>query len=275
MEIAELVGRLPRTVDWVSLSDEQVKLILEGKAGEVYRKIKADTREEIGERDYYWRDIAERLNISIEKVQEWFRDDGFAPDVTLSDSDWKRALQEENSQYTAVLLDCPLDLTNWNVGLPVNYAYISTTLKVLGINPMEFRKTFKDNPFLGYFPDEDRSPSVDLKDFSEEFVNGMVCVCVTSLAEIEDALKGDQMIFKAGTVIAIYDYNTGNLSCKMPLLRDIKVRKKGVRFIKDYEMENELSYVVDIQEWSQGRVKGATAPKNGVSTAKQEATQIF
>ena len=261
MEIAELVGRLPRTVDWVSLSDEQVKLILEGRADEVYRKIKADEREEIGERDYYWRDVAERLNVPIEKVQEWFRDDGFAPDVTISDSDWKRALKNEDSRYTAVLLDCPLDLTNWNVGLPVNYAYISTALKILGINPMEFRKKFKDKPFLGYFPDEERLPAVDLKDLSGEFINGIVCACITSLAEIENALRGDQMIFKAGTVIAVYDYNTGKLSCKMPLLRDIKVRKKGVRFIQDHEMENELSYVVDIQEWSQGRVKGAIHQK--------------
>ena len=206
----------------VFLSDEQLKLILEGRADEVRRKIK---------------------------------------DATSSDSDWKRVLEAESSLYTAVLLDCPLDLTNWNVGLPVNYAHISTTLRILGINPMEFRKKFKDKPFLGYFPDEERLPSIDLKDYSGEFINGIVCACVTDLAEIEDALKGNQMVFKAGTVIAVYDYNTGKLSCKMPLLRDIKVRRKGVRFIEDGEMENELSYRVDIQEWSQGRVTGVFAAK--------------
>lgn len=201
----------------MSLTDEQVRLILEGRAFEVYR------------------------GMSSEK--------------------WSEALEEETSLYTAVVHDCPLDLTSWNLGLPVNYSCISTALKVMGINPTKFRKFYDERPLSGYVPNENRSPSVKLSDLTGEFVNGTICLCVTDLGEIAKAMSENQLVFKAGTMLAVYDYNTGEIFCKTPLVRDIRVRNKGLRFVRDEEMEHKLSDHVDIQEWAQGKVTGVFAAK--------------
>lgn len=259
MEIAKLVNSFRRSVGPVNLTEEQVDRILQDEELEVYHEIKTQKYEDIEEGDSYWADVASRLGISEERVREWFHTEGFPPNVTINPDQWAESLKNYNGLYNAVLPDCMFNLANWSIGLPVNYYYIKETIKLLGINPMEFRKHFSKRQFMGHFPDIPREPVVDIEDiYNANFTNGVVCLCLENLNEIAEALSCHEMIFKAGTILTIYDYNTGKLSVKTRLRDDITVRKKAVRFVRELKG---LSDFVSVQEWSIGEVSCVASAK--------------
>lgn len=253
------------------LSDEQVSKIIDGEATEVICQIEDDasmysTSEEL---DYYWDEVAEELEISREDVDKWVEsDDSFFPGYWLTERDFERLMSNTTTNISAIMWDVDWNFNNWAYGGPVTYSDVKEALRVLGVNPIEFKKLKDENSpqeFRGYFPNiPDREPAVDVASLLDEMIvlyDGVLNFCLGDLAEVKEVVESDSkdITFRKGTNVVMYHYGGGAGIVELPLIRDVTVPRKAVEFANDKSNRYGIQacYGFDQNFWEQGGVHNA------------------
>lgn len=252
------------------LSREQIDNILEGKADDVRNDIEYDYIFYMDRDEYYWTEMAEKLEVELEDIHEWLNDDGFWPSAALTDYDWRRLLSNSNVCITATMWDVDFNFNCWAYGQPLEYKDVKEALRILGINPAEFKAlstggsmTSGDGKFKGYFPNmPNRVPAVDIKEIYSgmcSLYDGVMNFCLGDLEEVAEVVSGDSkyITFKAGTNVVMYNYINGAGITEFPLTADVTVRRKDVEFGNDgtsqYGIQECYGFVSSY--WKEGGVR--------------------
>lgn len=230
------------------LTDKQVDLILEGHADEVRDNIEMDCYDYTdGELDYYKGTMAQVLDIPIEDVEAWFdSENSFYPSYSLSDHDWRRLLNNTSACIVGIVWDANWGFNNWAYGQPLEYQDVKESLKILGVNPKEFRDlaaggslTAGPGKVKGYFPDmPKRVPAVEIKDLYENMValyDGVMHFCFGDLENLAEILSDDSknLVIEKGTNVVFYERMSGAGITDVQLTRDITIPRKAVEFRND------------------------------------------
>lgn len=229
------------------LSKEQIDLVLAGKSDEVIMGIEEYANAYMDFDDYYWTEMAQELGVKDYQIKEWLDigDNALWPGETLDDYEWKKLLRNTSVQVRATVWEAKWDFYNWAYGGPVFYSDVKDSLKILGINPLDFRNSFDktsvslggSHPLKGWFPDmPQRVPAVNLLDIAPQALyDGVMNFCVSNLEDLLEVLESDskEITFKAGTNVVMYDFGNGAGICEFPLIRDVTIRRQDVEFAND------------------------------------------
>ncbi len=239
------------------LSKEQLERVIKGESDDIRCEIEENCSL-YGEYDLpsYKETMSETLGISLPEIDDWFdSEDGFYPQYSLDDYDWKKLLSRSDAYITATVEDAVWRFDSWAYGNPIEYNDVKEALRILGINPKEFRDlatggslTAGPGKMKGYFPNlPNRVPAVNIRDLYENMCtlyDGQLCFC---LGDIENALaiKEDDskyIVFKKGTNVVMYAFGGGAGITEVELLRDVEVPRK------DVDIDLDSSYRYGIQE---------------------------
>jgi hypothetical protein len=254
------------------LSKEQVTQILDGKSIEVRWEIEdADSMYE-NDYSYYWETMCGELGCTMEDVEKWLsEDDGFYPSHEMSEHEWKKLLDNTSVCITATVWDAEWNFGNWAYNGPVNYADVKETLKILGINPLEFKQIkvggsmSGGDQLRGWFPDmPNREPKVDPKELWNNMIvlyDGVLNFCLGDLSNIAEALEDDPkyLTFTKGTNIVMYDFGNGAGITETQLTGDVKIPRKMVEFRNDADNQYGIQecYGFVHSYWKEGCVYGS------------------
>lgn len=246
-KIAEYVENHPNEiyVDYRDeLSQEQVDKILEGKIDEVRWAIEENSYDD--DLSYYWEECKEETGCTLEDIEDWLANDGFGPSVYLSDRDWSRLLRNTTVNIVGIVWDAEWNFNNWAYGQPIEYRDVKESLKILGIDPYEFRQlrsggsmTSGEGNFKGYFPKmPNREPKVNIEDLYNNMCvlyDGYMHFCLGDLEEVAEVLssKSKYITFKKGTNVVFYDRMNGAGITEVQLTGDVKIARKKVEFRND------------------------------------------
>ena len=252
------------------LSSEQVTKILEGKSDEVYWDI-CDSYSMDADYSYYFETMAEKLEVTKEEIDEWLAEDGCYPSSHISEYDWKKLLSNTSVEITATVWDAEWNFYNWAYGGPVNYSDVKESLRILGINPLEFKKAFDDSSaslggshrLRGYFPDmPNRKPAVDVNELRGNMIvlyDGVLNFCLGDLAQVAEVASGEtkNITFKAGTNVVMYDFGNGAGITEVQLKEDVTIPRKKVEFKNDDESRYGIQscYGFVHSYWTEGSVQ--------------------
>lgn len=251
------------------LSTDQVRLILDGEAEDVRDNIEIDYTEGI-DLTTYWKTMCEELGCTMDDVDDWLAADGYLPYHNLSDHEWKQLLRNTNVYITATLWDADWNFNNWAYGGPVTYSDVKESLKVLGINPLEFKKlmtggsmTSGTGKLRGYFPDmPNRIAKVDVKELWENMsvlYDGVLNFCLGDLENIAEVLKDNpkNITFKKGTNVVMYNFNNGAGITELPLTGDVTVPRSKIEFRidSDNRMGIQACYGFVHKYWEEGSIQ--------------------
>lgn len=254
------------------LSSKQIDEILAGKADEVRDQIEEDYSMNSSGEEFasYWERMCGELDCTMEDVSDWLEGDGAYPWFALDDHGWKQLIRNTKVCITGTIWDAEWNFNNWAYGGPVNYSDVKNSLKVLGINPLEFKNlmsggsnTSGDGKLKGWFPDmPDREAKVNIKDLWDNMIvlyDGVLNFCLGDLENIAEVLKGDSknITFKAGTNVVMYNFGNGAGITEVKLTGDVTIPRKMVEF------RNDSSNKYGIQEcygfvhsyWEEGGIK--------------------
>ena len=230
------------------LTTEQVDRILKGEIEDVRAGIEEDCSCQSlrSDYDYYWEQMCEELGCTMDDVNDWLESaDGFHPYQTLDDSSWRRLLANTDVCITATVWDAEWNFNNWSCGGPVNYSDVKTSLKVLGVNPSEFRKLkvggsmAGGDSLKGWFPDmPDRDPKIDTQDLWNNLIclyDGVMNFCLGSLENVIAVMESDSknIIVEKGTEVVFYDFCNGAGITEVELTKDLVIPRKMVQFRND------------------------------------------
>lgn len=231
------------------LSKEQVSQILEGKLAEVRWEIEDNAMSYMDREDYYWTHMAEELKVEKDEIFEWLDDEGFWPHNDLTDDGMRRLMENTSVEITAIVWDAEWNFYNWAYGGPVNYSDVKESLRILGVNPLDFKKaitghgsaTMGEGKLRGYFPDmPKREPVINVKNLADNTLvlyDGVMTFCLGNLAEVAEVASGEtkNIKFKKGTNIVMYDFGNGAGITETQLLEDVVIPRKKVEFRNDDE----------------------------------------
>lgn len=249
------------------LSKEQVNQVLEGKSDEVRWEIESDYSRYMDRDDYYWKELRDELDITEEQLDMWFdSDECFWPSYNLDDYDWDKLIKNSNIHVSAVMWDANFDLYDLAYGGPLVYQDVRDSLKVLGVNPKEFRDLVEEGGYYkvkGYFPNmPNRVPKVDVKKLYGEILvlyNGVLTFAVGDLENVTEVMKGDSkyVTFKKGTNVVMYDFGNGAGIVDVPLIEDVTVKRSEVDFRNDddFQYGMEECYGFGNAYWQEGSVR--------------------
>lgn len=228
------------------LNNSQIDMILDGKIEDVRDEIVENYYMNMERDDYYWQEMADELEVDIEEINDWLSDEGFWPSVGLSDYDWKRILRNTSVHVSATMWNAEFRFDNWAYGRPIEYEDVKGALKVLGINPAEFKalrsggsRTSGDGQFKGYFPKmPNRVSAVKVSELYDNMCvlyNGVLNFCLGDLEEVSEVLNSDSkyITFKSGTNIVMYDFMNGAGITEVELTKDVTVKRSEVEFRND------------------------------------------
>lgn len=228
------------------LSTEQVDKILEGKSQEVRDEIEFNASSYGYGLDYYWERCREVTGASQDDIDDWLSESGFYPSFHLEDYDWTRLLRNTTVNISAIVPEAEWNFNSWAYGAPIDYSDVRESLKILGIDPYEFRdvatggsKTMGEGKFKGWFPKlPNRTRKVDPKELYDNMCvlyDGMLHFCLGDLEEVAEVLEKDPkyVTFKKGTNIVMYDRLNGAGITEAKLLDDVKIQRKNVEFRND------------------------------------------
>lgn len=231
------------------LSEKQVDAILEGRADEVRDQIEMDYDPWGEGLDYYWDELCEEVGCSRDDIDGWLANDGFYPGYALDDHGWRRLLRNTSAKVTGIVWDAEFNFNNWAYGGPLNYQDVKETLKILGINPKEFRaeglrrgsgsQTSGEGRFKGYFPDmPKRVPKIDPKELWANLCalyDGVMTFCLGDLENIAEVLssESDTITFKKGTNVVFYEFGGGAGITVVQLTDDVTLKRKQIEFRND------------------------------------------
>lgn len=259
------------------LTKEQISKVLEGRADEVRFEIEEFCNAQMDRDDYYWQEMAEALEVERWQIEEWLSEDGFWPWSELTDYDWSKLLRNTPAMISATVWEATWDFYNWAYGGPVFYSDVKESLKILGINPLDFRNKDHgwslsgDNKLKGWFPDmPNRVPVVDLADtVPQALYNGVMNFCLGNLEDLLEVLnsKSKEITFKAGTNVVMYDYGNGAGIAEFELKKDLTIQRKKVEFRNDDAVRwgIEECYGFGQEYWNAGSVRNGG--ENVVATA--------
>lgn len=229
------------------LGNEQIDQILAGKETEV--RMELENSYELSDEDmkYYWEAMAEDLKCTIEEIEEWLdSDEGFYPYQEISEYDWKKLLEKTPVCITATVEEAEWNFWNWAYGGAVNYSDVKDSLKVLGINPFDFKKaktggsqTMGEGKLRGHFPDmPNRVPKVNVDDLFGNMIvlyDGVLNFCLGNLYDVSQVASGESkdIVFSKGTNVVMYDFGNGAGITDVPLTEDLKIARKKVTFNND------------------------------------------
>lgn len=250
------------------LSEDQVDKILEGKADEVIMEIEdyANHCSEPGEYDYYWEELKSELNCTQEDIDAYL-EDGAYPSYWLTERDFSR-LMSNTQAYIHVSTDIDFNLSDLAYGRPLEYRDVKDTLKLLDINPMEFRKYYEENfngnyKIKGYFPNmPQRKPKVNYKDLWDQLIclyDGVVCFLLGDLEEAMQVAESDSkyITITKGTEVVMYDFGGGAGILETELEEDLVMRRKDVEIRNDksfrYGIQNCYGFVNEV--WTKGGIR--------------------
>jgi hypothetical protein len=253
------------------LSKEQVSQILEGKLAEVRWEIEDNAMSYMDREDYYWTHMAEELKVEKDEIFEWLDDEGFWPHNDLTDDGMRRLMENTSVEITAIVWDAEWNFYNWAYGGPVNYSDVKESLRILGINPLEFKKAFDDSSvslggshrLRGYFPDmPNRKPAVDVNELRGNMIvlyDGVLNFCLGDLAQVAEVASGEtkNITFKAGTNVVMYDFGNGAGITEVQLKEDVTIPRKKVEFKNDNESRYGIQscYGFVHSYWTEGSVQ--------------------
>lgn len=229
------------------LSQEQVTEILAGNKLDVIDEIEDSYFSQMEFDDIYWKEMAENLDVGVSEVEEWLQNDGYYPTHTLDDYDFSRLMRGTRTEIAAIATNAEYNFESWAYGNPVNYSDVRYTLKVLGINPLEFKNKFETqgHRFKGWFPDlKNRVAKVCIDDLEPQgLFNGTLVFCLGNLENVVDVLDQNKkkVTFKAGTNIVIYDYLNGAGITETELLEDVEMERRDITFRND----NDSTYGIE------------------------------
>jgi hypothetical protein len=228
------------------LSDKQIELILAGKVDEARNDVeeKCNMYDDSVDADYYWDEVAEKVGCDRKDVDAWrISVDGFWPSYNLDDHGWRQLLHNTNVKVEAVLWDVAFNMNNWAYGYPVSYSDVKDTLKLFGINPLDFKKnvsggsmTAGEGKLKGYFPDmPDRVPKIELKELFDNMCalyDGVVVFCLGDLENIAEVLSSDSknITFKKETNAVIHEFSGGAGITEVSLTEDLVIPRKNIDF---------------------------------------------
>lgn len=257
-----------------SLSEAQVDSILEGKAYEVRDEIEMeyDRYSDGVDLQYYWEECREATGASQEDIDGWLEKDGFYPSDGLSDYDWKKLLNYTHVNIVGIVWDAEFNFNNWAYAGPVNYSDVKESLKILGVNPLDFKRhltggsmTSGPGKLRGYFPDmPNRVPKVEVKDLYDNMCSlydGVMHFCFGDLEEIAEVLASDSknVTIKKGTNVVFYDRGNGAGITEVELIGDITIPRKMLEFRNDTSNSYgvQACYGFTNNYWTEGHIHNA------------------
>lgn len=240
------------------LSDKQMEQVLAGNSDEVRCDIEMnyDTYSEGEELSYYKDEMSTALDISIEDIDRWFDGpDSFYPGYNLDDHDWSRLLRNSKTYITATVEEACWNFNNWAYGYPLEYGDVKEALKLLNVNPKEFRDlatggsmTSGPGKVKGYFPNmPQREAAVDIKDLYDNMCSlydGQMSFCLADLEEAAEVGSSDSknIVFKKGTNVVMYNFGCGAGITEVELIKDVTIPRKMV------DIDLDSSYAYGIQD---------------------------
>lgn len=255
------------------LSDKQIEAILEGKAEDVRNDIEMEYDPWGEGEEYYWQEACEALGCTQDDVDDWLANDGFHPQYTLDDHGWRQLLRNTSAKVTGIVWDAEFNFNNWAYGGPLNYQDVKETLKILGINPFEFKKeglsrgsgsaTSGQGQFKGYFPDmPKRVPKIDPKELWDNLCtlyDGVMTFCLGDLENIAEVLssESDTITFKKGTNVVFYEFGGGAGITEVQLTDDVTIKRKQVEFRNDSDFRYgvQACYGFVNSYWTEGSIQ--------------------
>lgn len=274
-KIAEYVDNHPEDIyiDYSDeLSNEQVNKILEGKADSVRWEIEdnidyAFTPEDFS---YYWENLIDEVGCTQDDIDDWLEDGGFYPAHSLDDHGWRQLLRNTKVYITGTVWEADWNFNNWAYGGPVTYSDVKESLKILGVNPYEFKKlqsggsqTQGPGELKGWFPDmPQREPKIDTKDLWDNTIvlfDGVLNFCIGDLENIAEVLKEEskEITFTKGTNVVMYDFGNGAGITEVELTSDVTIARKKVTFRNDaentYGIQECFGFVHSY--WAQGGIR--------------------
>lgn len=254
------------------LTEEQVEMLLKGDKDGAMFDIEewANNNPWDGEFDSYWEQCRKETGASQDDIDDWLDGDGHYPYYSLGDYEWKQFLRNTNVKIEAVLWDANFNVNNWAYGYPVSYSDVKDTLKLLGINPKDFKENVRggsmtagDGKLKGYFPDmPSRVPKIALKDLFDgmcSLYDGAVVFCLGDLENVSEALLDDpkNITFKKGTNVVIYEFAGGAGISDFPLIEDLTVPRKQVSFQVSGKYGIQDCYGFVSSYWEEGSICAA------------------
>lgn len=256
------------------LSDEQVDQLLKGEIDEVRWGIEeyAMLNTYPGELDSYDEDMAQEVGCTQEDIDGWRSEEGVWPGYYLDDHGWRQLLRNTNAKITGIVWDAEFNFNNWAYGGPLNYQDVKETLKILGINPYEFKKeglsrgsgstTSGNGKFKGYFPDmPNREPAIDPKELWNNLCtlyDGVMTFCLGDLENIAEVLssESDKITFKKGTNVVFYEFGGGAGITEVQLTKDVTLKRKQVEFRNDasFRYGVQACYGFTNDYWAEGEI---------------------
>ena len=227
------------------LTEKQINLLLEGKVDEAKSDVEelANSNSYEGEFDSFWEECRKVTGASQDDIDDWLSGDGFYPYYSLDDHGFRQLLRNTNIKIEAVLWDVNFNLNNWAYGYPVSYTDIKDTLKLFGVNPLEFKNNVRggsmtagEGKLKGYFPNmPDRVPNIKLENLFDgmcSLYDGVVVFCLGDLENISEVLsnKSKNVVFKKGTNSVIYEFAGGAGITDFPLIGDVVIPRNKIEF---------------------------------------------
>lgn len=252
------------------LGDEQIDLVLDGKSDEVRMKIEDNFISFMESDDYYWRDMAEELGVEIDEIEEWRDDEGYWPGTYLTDSDWNRIVGNTSVYITATVDSAEWKFDSWSYGQPVSYSDVKESLKILGVNPLEFKNiktgggmTSGEGTLKGWFPDmPNREPKVnpqELWDNTCVLYDGVMNFCLGDLEDLMDVMSSDSkyITFNKGTNVVMYNFGGGAGITDTQLTGSVTIRRDMVQFGNDESLRYGIQscYGFVHSYWYEGSVR--------------------
>lgn len=254
------------------LSEEQVELILDGKPEEARDDVVEQAYGWDDDLSYYWEQCRDETGASQDDIDDWLAsDEGFYPGYYLTDYDWKKLLSNTEVYIDGIIWDAEFNFNNWAYGGPVNYSDVKDTLKLLGINPYEFKKLKTGSSLSGgdklkgYFPDmPNRVPVINPSDLWDNLItlyDGVLTFCFGNLEELAEVCASDSknITIKKGTNIVIYEFGGGAGVTETQLIADLTIPRKMIEFKndKDYRYGIQECYGFVNSFWKEGSVHNA------------------
>lgn len=257
------------------LSSEQVDKILEGKADEVRWEIEEQAYQWDNDLSYYWEQCREATGATQEDIEDWLSDGGFYPSYDLTDHDWKRLLSNTTVKVVGVVWDAEYNFYDWAYGGVVNYSDVKESLKILGVNPYEYRELKTGgsmsggDQLKGWFPNmPDREAKIDTKELWENMCvlyNGVMHFCIGDLESLVDVTSSDSknIVFKKGTNVVFYDRGNGAGITDVQLTGDVIIPRKKVEFINETNNSYgvQACYGFTNSYWESGEVQNVSGRK--------------
>lgn len=252
------------------LSDDQIQSVLDGKTEEVRLSIEDDYAQDVDSSRYYWEIMADELKVDKQEIMDWLQDEGFYPSAYLDDTSWSQLLGNSRTYITGTMWNVEFNFNGWAYGQPLTYSDVKDALKVLNVNPAEFKAlrtggsaTSGEGQFRGYFPNmPKREAAVNIKDLYDNLIalyDGVLNFCLSDLAEAAEVLQGDSkyVTFKAGTNIVMYQFGNGAGITDAKLIKDVTVKRSEIEFRNDgvakYGIQECYGFVSSF--WSSGGMR--------------------